>query len=212
MIQMLFFLRFRTQLRRTRPELIASLNDSIASAINAAGGSFNSKNRLMSVSFNEESLGFWLDIITLIETIGKTLEKSSSELFGYALILGRNIEDYDEDRLGRVLSSPLAGSGKQRSKGFLKRPSFLSAQGGLEKMDLARHTGVWCDEAVQEALGPYGAFEKSLRRYEKNQVRNKDIFEKYAELVRYTSLSGDVQALPEGARFPFREKILQSIQ
>jgi tetratricopeptide (TPR) repeat protein len=109
MIQMLFFLRFKTQLRRTRPELISPLEETVARAVEQAGGKLMGERRLLAASFDESSLGFWLDMLILLETIMKALGDISADLYGFALVLGRNIEETSAERLCRVLSSESLG-------------------------------------------------------------------------------------------------------
>ncbi|MDR2435337.1 MAG: hypothetical protein LBD47_12340 [Treponema sp.] len=90
---MLFFLRFKAQLCRTRPELVPRLEDSAARAVAAAGGKITGKNRFLTASFDEDSLGFWLDMLILIESLTKELDAAAGELFGYSLVLGRDLLD-----------------------------------------------------------------------------------------------------------------------
>ncbi|MDR1278478.1 MAG: hypothetical protein LBK02_06985 [Treponema sp.] len=105
MMQTLFFLRFKAQLRRTQPALISRLENSVAGAIETAGGKLTGERRLLAASFNEEALGFWLDMLVLIETVMGTLADVSGELYGYVLVIGRNMEEAPAERICRVLSS-----------------------------------------------------------------------------------------------------------
>jgi tetratricopeptide (TPR) repeat protein len=93
MIQMLFSLRFQAQLRRTRPKLFKSIENSIEEAIKASGGKPGLERRYITASFDEKTIGFWIDILIMLESIGRTLENAASELYGYALVLGRDLED-----------------------------------------------------------------------------------------------------------------------
>ena len=69
MVQALFYIRFRDQLRRTRPGLIAALEDTITASASYAGGNVETGRRGLVVSFNEERIGFWLDIVIFIEKV-----------------------------------------------------------------------------------------------------------------------------------------------
>jgi tetratricopeptide (TPR) repeat protein len=104
MIQILFSLRFQAQLRRTRPVLFKSIENSIVEAINASGGIPGFERRYITASFDEKTIGFWLNILTVVETISKTMENAASELYGYTTVLGRDPED-EVMQYFRLLSS-----------------------------------------------------------------------------------------------------------
>ena len=74
MAELLFFLRFKTQLRRTRPELVQQVDEAIRQAVADVGGTITTERSLLKVSFDEGSLGFWLDMLILIERMKKVLE------------------------------------------------------------------------------------------------------------------------------------------
>ncbi|MDR3130444.1 MAG: hypothetical protein LBU18_02760 [Treponema sp.] len=93
MIQILFSLRFQAQLRRTRPVLYKTIENSITEAIKASRGILGFERRYITASFDEKSIGFWLDILTLVETIRKTMEDAASELYGYIAVLSRDLMD-----------------------------------------------------------------------------------------------------------------------
>ncbi|MDR0290594.1 MAG: hypothetical protein LBI06_06640 [Treponema sp.] len=93
MVQMAFFLRFKHQLQRIRPELVPRLEDIVDRAIEEAGGKVTGERSLIRAVFDEDSLGFWLDILLLIETLTQTLEKSASELQGYSMMLGKDMPE-----------------------------------------------------------------------------------------------------------------------
>jgi tetratricopeptide (TPR) repeat protein len=93
MVQMAFFLRFKHQLQRIRPELIPRVEDFAVRAVEEAGGKVIGERSLIRALFDENSLGFWLDILLLIETLTQTLEKSEGELQGYSLLMGKDMPD-----------------------------------------------------------------------------------------------------------------------
>jgi hypothetical protein len=99
---MLFFLRFQSQLRRTRPEIVSFLEESVIEAVRDSGGSVKLEHRFIAASFDEAALGFWLDILTTLETILRALKRTSSELYGHVCILDRNIME-DGLRLSKAL-------------------------------------------------------------------------------------------------------------
>ena len=137
MVQMLFFLRFRSQLRRTRPDLVSSLEDTISGAIFTAGGRISDNRRFLNASFDSDRVGFWLDILILIETVKDALEKAGSELSGHALIFNTGINEDEAERLCHKLSSGEA----------------------------AAHTGIWCGEPLINAMRHYCFFEKPFGDY-----------------------------------------------
>ncbi|GHV53094.1 hypothetical protein AGMMS49579_11300 [Spirochaetia bacterium] len=136
MIRLLFSFRFRSQLRRIRPELVRDLEKFITRAIEAAGGSPKNERRLMTASFDENTLGVWLDILILIESILKSLNEAAADLYGYTMIIGRDIPEEEGEQLCREFAYEAAG---------LPCESKIS---------------VWCDSAAQQALGYYLSFEK----------------------------------------------------
>ena len=131
MVQMVFFIRYRVQLRRTRPELIVSLEDTVASAAAAAGAVVESGRKILSASFEEDRIGFWLDMALFLEKAHKALEKTARELYGFSLIVGRDIPESSARKLCRSLSSGETG----------------------------KATGIWCSREIREALDFFVVFD-----------------------------------------------------
>ena len=132
MVELIFSLRFQSQLRRTRPKLLLSLEKSIIEAIGSYGGTVKIEQKLIFASFNRKTIGFWLDILCLLETIKNALEKAASELFGHACIIGEDVNDLDIPLLLKSLPSNLWG------------------------------TGIWCAPGIIEDLKPFVEFDKAL--------------------------------------------------
>jgi hypothetical protein len=86
MINLFFFLKFKSQLRRTRPDIVSQLDESLIQTIGDAGGKITGDRFVISANFNEDKIGFWLDMYILIENLIKNIEKSN-ELFGYSLVI-----------------------------------------------------------------------------------------------------------------------------
>ncbi|MDR2102048.1 MAG: hypothetical protein LBP43_05705, partial [Treponema sp.] len=128
MIQVMYFLRFRTQLRRIRREMVDSLEKALTGAFEAAGGKVRQERQLFIASFDENTLGFWMDMLFVIKRIIENLEAASSEIYGYSCVFGRDIPDYDMERLCRALSIEPGG------------------------------TGIWCSPQIREFLSPYVNF------------------------------------------------------
>ncbi|MDR0562070.1 MAG: hypothetical protein LBG73_05215 [Spirochaetaceae bacterium] len=189
MIQLLFFLRFRTQLRRTRPELMSLLEKSIIEIIETVGGKLDNKRRIITGIFDEQSLGIWLSIISVLETIQQSLEEAMPELYGYALVVSRDLADYE--------ISPLCSSLVSRTNG----------------------TGIWCAPSVQVPLSPYIAIEEKIPETdtpvsingEEIKATESSIVRGYARLriLKTFAQSGGTARVKE--LFPFREKILRLI-
>jgi hypothetical protein len=106
MIQLLFFLRFRSQLLRTNHRVVKSLEDRILEFIRQAGGSEKNDRRLVNALFNESALGVGLDIFVCVEGILNALEGCAGELYGYALMIGKDLDENTGRRLCRYFSSP----------------------------------------------------------------------------------------------------------
>jgi tetratricopeptide (TPR) repeat protein len=134
MIKMVFFIQFRTQLRRTRPKLIASLEDTMTSSAVSAGGVVENGRKVLTASFDENSIGFWLDMVIFLEEACEALEKAVSELYGYALVLGRDISESVSQKLCRL-------------------------SGGRDSRELS---GLWCSEEITDALKYYLIFGRLL--------------------------------------------------
>jgi tetratricopeptide (TPR) repeat protein len=117
MIHILFFLRFKAQLRRTRPELISRLEYLVAKAVELAGGKILTDRRVLTASFDSHSLGFWLDMLMLIESLMKELDKMDADLYGYSLIISEKLPETPEG-LCCFLSGARQGGGVFLDRGI----------------------------------------------------------------------------------------------
>jgi tetratricopeptide (TPR) repeat protein len=122
MVQMVFFLRFKSQLQRIRPELISYLENMAIRAVEEARGKITVKRSVIQAQFDENSLGFWLDILLLIEKIMQVMEEAAADLYGYSMLLGMPLPDLSGP-LCRFLSGKSAGGGI-----FLDPPSARALQ------------------------------------------------------------------------------------
>jgi tetratricopeptide (TPR) repeat protein len=186
MMQMLFFLRFKTQLRRTRPELVSLLEESVAGAVKKAGGKLTEERRFLAASFDESSLGFWLDMLILVETVMKTMGDASADLYGFALVLRRNTVENSGERICRILSSGNLGGGVwldgSAKKGLLpyagiEKPGFLPGTGpGGYGRESALFRGFVRVKAVKDISGTEGHTfplqETILRAFNQGPRRN----------------------------------------
>ena len=174
MVQMLFYIRFRGQLRRTRPELIASLEGAVTKAVSAAGGATEAGRKFLTASFDEDRIGFWLDMVIFLESVHKALKKASRELYGYVLTLGRDVPETSVLNLYRSLAE----------KG--ERPS----------------TGILCSEEVCHSLEYYMLFDPGRTLVPASPQEGGEgeslLPENYRELLEWRSFYG------EGSRPPRR--------
>jgi hypothetical protein len=107
---MYFFLRFRRQLQRTRSELVAMLETRTIFAIKQAGGQVTNDQGLIQAVFDEDSFGFWLDMLLFIEIMKQITDDTAGELYGYALLLGmKNLAR--PESLCRILAGGPEGGG-----------------------------------------------------------------------------------------------------
>jgi len=103
MINLFFFLKFKSQLRRTRPDVVHQIDDVLMRSIGDAGGKITGDRFVISAVFNEDKIGFWLDMYILIENLITHIEKSN-ELFGFSLVISGRQPDSPE-LLCRFLAS-----------------------------------------------------------------------------------------------------------
>ncbi|MDR3167893.1 MAG: tetratricopeptide repeat protein, partial [Treponema sp.] len=160
----MYFLRFQTQLRRIRTEMVASLEKAITGVFEAAGGKVQQERRLFIASFNESTLGFWIDMLFVIKTIIENLEAVSSEIYGYSCVFDRGIPDYDMERLCRTLSFEPGG------------------------------TGIWCSPRIREFLNPYVNFSAPLSPEINKGSLNRSFIQDYVQIRNIKPLAGSVPA------------------
>jgi tetratricopeptide (TPR) repeat protein len=107
---MSFFLRFKPQLQRTRSELISMLEARTILAVKQAGGQITREQGLIQAVFDENSFGFWLDMLLFIEVMKQITDDTAEELYGYTLLLGMNSLSRPES-LCRILAGGPEGGG-----------------------------------------------------------------------------------------------------
>jgi tetratricopeptide (TPR) repeat protein len=127
---MLFSLRFQSQLRRIRPKLITSLENAILQALESSGARVEANHRCITASFEEDSIGFALDIVLVIQAVQAAVRRVLPELYGHTCVFGRDIED---------------------SQTLLNHLPWNSGED-------ARDSGVWCSRALRDILEPYAVF------------------------------------------------------
>jgi tetratricopeptide (TPR) repeat protein len=145
-VQMFFYLRFRSQLRRTKPQIIPQLEETVTKVIAAADGRISDSRKLLSVTFNSSRVGFWLDMLNLAQTLNKVINTNKHELSGYALVLSQ----------GKMNSPEQHIPPEQEAERLCRSLSSGAA---------SHHTGIWCSTPIQEILGFFCFFEKAIQGY-----------------------------------------------
>ena len=95
MIYIYFFLKFKVQLRRTRPDIVQQIDESLIRAIEDAGGKITGDRFVISAELNEDTIGFWLDVFMLVENLKKNIE-SIPDFFGYSLVITSDVPEAPE--------------------------------------------------------------------------------------------------------------------
>jgi hypothetical protein len=83
------------------------LENTAVLAVKGSGGKITKDHGLIRAVFDENSLGFWLDILLLIETLTQALEEDAVDLHGYSLFFGKLPESANP--LCRFLSGEKGG-------------------------------------------------------------------------------------------------------
>ncbi|MCL2557151.1 MAG: hypothetical protein FWE09_01605, partial [Treponema sp.] len=110
MAQMAFYIRFMSQIKRARPNLVPRINDMAVKAALESGGEITGGGGALRASFNENSPGFWLDMLFLIERLARIVEGATADLHGHAILLGETLPESCEG-LCRFLSGGFHGGG-----------------------------------------------------------------------------------------------------
>jgi hypothetical protein len=196
MIRLLFFLRFRSQLRRTDHQLVDDLEEGVLEFIRKAGGVEKNERRYIGALFQDSALALGLDIFSCAGGILNLMEQNAGRLYGYALIAGRDLDEAQAGRLCGLCSSPrnsgLYCDGELRDLlGFYLRFEAPGARVPLN--DYARAESFKGPEDFAR-LRPSGAAGERLEELEKSlkQGRRKNTFilgpeysEKRAGLYRF---------------------------
>ena len=139
---MAFFLRFKHQLQRIRPKLVPGLEDAAARAVEQAGGKITGERGLIRAAFDENSLGFWIDILLLVERLAQTMEKAAGDLHGYSLVVGTSLPD--TPHLYRFLAGGKGGFFFDKTAAQAMRPYIT-----LEE------EGKWTETIAKYGIGPF---------------------------------------------------------
>ncbi|GHU41721.1 hypothetical protein FACS1894190_10170 [Spirochaetia bacterium] len=102
MIQIVFSLKYQSQIRRIRPKIYSYIENSILDCLLSSGGKIRQEFHCIIADFNEQTIGFWLDILTILETIQKVTKNTEHEIYGHICIISSYIDD---DRLHKLINS-----------------------------------------------------------------------------------------------------------
>jgi tetratricopeptide (TPR) repeat protein len=92
---MTFSLKYQSQLRRTRPELYSQIEKTLMNSVIACNGKIKRVCHCIIAYFDEQTIGFWIDILTVIETIQKILNLSKAQLYGHVCLFS-SCHDYSK--------------------------------------------------------------------------------------------------------------------
>ncbi|MDR3301397.1 MAG: hypothetical protein LBT01_02540 [Spirochaetaceae bacterium] len=130
MVQLIFYIRFPSQLRRVRPALFDSFENTISRSIEVSGGKIRHSFHSIVADFDANAIGFWIDILTMLESINATVEKKKHEFFGCLCVLSENVDDDFIPLLFRTLPAEAKASGIWCSPGVRDRlQSFANFTG-----------------------------------------------------------------------------------
>ncbi|GMO36177.1 MAG: hypothetical protein Ta2F_12090 [Termitinemataceae bacterium] len=111
MIQVTFSLKYQNQLRRTRPQIYSNIEKEITDCVRCAGGKLKKEYRCIIAVFNEEIIGFWIDLLTIVETIQNVLRGAERDLYGHICMISSFIDDEQLQILMRTLPAAKIKSG-----------------------------------------------------------------------------------------------------
>jgi len=189
MIKMVFHIQFRAQLRRTKPELIVSLENAVASSAVSAGGVVENGRKALGASFDENSIGFWLDMVVFLEKACAALEEAVPELYGYALVLGRDITEAAARKLCHFSD-------------------------GRDSRELS---GIWCSEDITDALKFYLVFGRLVNNkngsfvYSAEPVAGIMFRNSGSTPAGFRRIRGFMPFENYGKKFPHRERIKKAL-
>ena len=132
MIRVEVGIRYRSQLRRTRPDEMARIESMAESILRNSGGAVFRESDVLRAEFDETIIAFWLDLVIALEGVSEAVASIEKELLGWSCLVRWNPAETQAGRYpGRELTR-------------LRSPS-----------------GVWCDEKVMSALAEYASFARA---------------------------------------------------
>jgi hypothetical protein len=207
MINLFFFLKFKAQLRRTRPDLVRLLDESLTRAITDSGGKITGGRSIISAVFNEETLGIWLDMYILIENLKKTIE-ASKDFYGYSLVISCDPVESPE-ALCRFMANSSEGVfiDLKAARKFIAYASFEKPSQWLSERKTRKYgSGNYYRIKELKTFKPYANYDLSLQNnveaiLEKEDGKNVLILGPYSSqtrtgiLTRCKKITGDFPPL-----------------
>jgi tetratricopeptide (TPR) repeat protein len=144
MVGVAFLLKFYHQIKRTRPEVFAFVEDAIAEQAAASGAKIQFERSFFLVSFNENSLAPALDLLLLVEKIQETMASVSKDIYGWTLAIFREMAREELPRLFR--SFPLSAE--------------------ICSPDKNEISSIWCHTSLHGDLEQFMQFGEPLRSVE----------------------------------------------
>ena len=195
MIRVEVGIRYRSQLRRTRPDEMARIESMAESILRNSGGAVFRESDVLRAEFDETIIAFWLDLVIALEGVSEAVASIEKELLGWSCLVRWNPAETQAGRYpGRELTR-------------LRSPS-----------------GVWCDEKVMSALAEYASFARAgdyhaltcftFRKRKPHDAREfwiRPALEEHLYSLRLSDLSYDGKAVAiEGAPFLGKRQTLRS--
>jgi hypothetical protein len=87
MTEIIFSLKFYSQLKRTRPAVVETLQSVLRNLVEETGGTVEREGKIFVAHFNDTSFAFWLEMVQEIQNFLATLRSVSRELFGHVVII-----------------------------------------------------------------------------------------------------------------------------
>jgi tetratricopeptide (TPR) repeat protein len=182
MIEVVFFLKFHHQIKRTRPAVYSFLEKAITEQAEASGAKVRHDRRFIIARFEENSPALALDLLLLIEKIQRTVAAISSDIYGWKAAMFR-------ENSGGDPSPPSA----------LFRALSINTEGDDEKeMD-----DIWCHASLCGELEQFIQFGEPLHFEQEDSA----IYD--GDFVPIKSIK---PVKKQDCRFPLQKKIIPLLE
>ncbi|MDR0785477.1 MAG: hypothetical protein LBE74_06290 [Treponema sp.] len=99
----MFFLRYRTQLKKLEPDI--SVVPLLMQAFEAVGANLVNKEKIITANFDENRLGIWLSIMYSLKKGLELVKKAKLRIGHYVFVVGKDVPVRNEEKLCRSLAS-----------------------------------------------------------------------------------------------------------
>ncbi|MHB9296368.1 hypothetical protein PilKf_02129 [Pillotina sp. SPG140] len=99
MVHILCYIRYRSQLRKIRPELMDKLERSLIEMIKEARATVEQRRKMLFITFNTDTVGVWIRVSTLLESFAALLNENIRELYTYSVVVVSDIPEQQYERL-----------------------------------------------------------------------------------------------------------------